>query len=205
MSFVLTEIDLPIRIHPDNPMTDAEFMRFCAANEPMRCERDANGEIVVMSPTWSETSSKNSYLNYQLTKFAEETGSGKPFDSSGGFTLPDSSVLSPDGAWISWQRWNALTDEHRHGFARICPQFVIELRSETDRLPEIREKMAMWIANGAELAWLIDPERKVVEVYRPGEEPEIHEQPSSVQGSGPVAGFELVMARIWGQTSAKWE
>jgi len=178
-------------------MSDEEFLRFCKENEPMRCERDANGEIILMSPTWSETSSRNSYLTYQVTKFAEETGSGKPFDSSGGFILPDGSLRSPDAAWISWQRWNALTDEQRRGFARVCPQFVIELRSESDRLPDVQETMGMWMANGTEVAWLIDPIEKAVTIYRPGDQPEHLTQPTSVQGTGPIAGFELVMARIW--------
>ena len=185
------------RFRPETPMSDEEFLRFCKENEPMRCERDANGEIILMSPTWSETSSKNSYLTYQVTKFAEETGSGKPFDSSGAFILPDGSLRSPDAAWISWQRWNALTDEHRRGVARVCPQFVIELRSESDRLPDVQETMGMWMANGTEVAWLIDPIEKAVTIYRPGEQPEHLAHPTSVQGTGPIAGFELVMSRIW--------
>jgi Uma2 family endonuclease len=197
MSHSPAAIDHVVRFRPESPMSDDEFVRFCAANEPMRCERDANGEIIVMSPTWSETSRKNSYLNYQVTKFAEETGSGISFDSGGGFTLPDNSVRSPDAAWISWQRWNALSQEQRHGFARICPQFVVELRSESDRLADVQEKMRMWIANGAEIAWLIDPQEKIVTIYRPNQQPETHTHPTSVQGDGPIAGFELIMDRIW--------
>jgi Uma2 family endonuclease len=197
MSLVLSEIELPVRIKTDTPMSDDEFMRFCAANEPTRFERDANGEIIVMSPTWSETSRWNSYLNYQLAKWAEETNSGISFDSNGGFTLPDNSVRAADASWISWMRWNALSDQQRRGFARVCPQFVIELRSDSDRLADAREKMQMWTRNGAEVAWLIDPVEKTVAIYRPNEEPEQIAEPSSVQGSGPIAGFELVMSRIW--------
>jgi Uma2 family endonuclease len=139
-------------------MSDDEFLRFCKENEPMRCERDASGEIILMSPTWGETSNRNSYLNYRLVKWAEETDSGMTFDSSGGFTLPDGSLRSPDCAWISWPRWNALSDEERHGFPRTCPQFLIELRSESDRLPDMTEKMRMWMQSGAEVAWLVDPQ-----------------------------------------------
>jgi Uma2 family endonuclease len=98
---------------------------------------------------------------------------------------------------MSFRRRNALSQEQRQSFAQLCPEFVIEVRSETDRLPPLQEKMQLWIANGAELAWLIDPSRKVVEIYRPGQQPEIHENPTSVQGTGPIAGFELVMDRIW--------
>ena len=124
MSLAPAQVEASVRrFRPETPMSDEEFLRFCKENEPMHCERDANGEIILMSPTWSETSSKNSYLNYRLMKWAEEAGSGITFDSSGGFTLPDGCLRSPDCAWVSWRRWNALSDEERHGFARICPQF----------------------------------------------------------------------------------
>ena len=112
--------------------------------------------------------------------------------------MPDTSMRAPDAAWVSWQRWNALPRTEQERFGHVVPEFVIELRSKKDRLPELRAKMQKWIANGVELAWLVDPQRKVVEIYRLGEGPEVHEQPTSVQGSGPVAGFELVMDRIWG-------
>jgi Uma2 family endonuclease len=98
---------------------------------------------------------------------------------------------------MSWERWHGLTPEQRKGFARVCPEFVIEVRSETDRLKPLQEKMQSWVANGAEVAWLIDPERRVVEVYHPGEAAQVLYDPTSVQGDGPVRGFELVMQRIW--------
>jgi Uma2 family endonuclease len=106
-------------------------------------------------------------------------------------------MRAPDAAWISFERLKPLSDQERAGFAPVCPEFVIELRSPSDRLKVLQAKMEMWIANGAEVAWLIDPERRVVEIYRPGESPEVLHEPSSVQGTGPVAGFELVMARVW--------
>jgi Uma2 family endonuclease len=99
---------------------------------------------------------------------------------------------------MSRERWNALAPKERKRFGHVTPEFVIELRSESDALAALQEKMTTWIANGVELAWLIDPKRRVVEVYRPGESAEIHQNPTSVQGSGPVRGFELVMARVWG-------
>jgi Uma2 family endonuclease len=199
MSLAHAQVEVSVRrFRPERPMSDEEFLRFCKENEPMRCERDASGEIILMSPTWSETSNKNSYLNYRLMKWTEETDSGMTFDSSGGFTLPDGSLRSPDCAWISWRRWNALSAEERHGFSRTCPQFLIELRSESDRLLDMAEKMRMWMASGAEVAWLIDPQEKTVTIYRAGQEPECLVDPTSVQGTGPVAGFELAMARVWG-------
>ena len=196
MSFALTEVELPIRIHRESPMTDDEFMSFCAANEPLRFERDANGEVIVMSPTGTDGSEVEGDVYLELGNWARADGRGRAYPATAGFKLPDTSVRAADAAWMSFRRRNALSPKQRKSFAQLCPEFVIEVRSETDRLPPLQEKMAIWIANGAELAWLIDPERKVVEVYRPGEEPEIHEQPTSVHGSGPVAGFELVMDRI---------
>jgi Uma2 family endonuclease len=198
MSLSLTETELPLRLRPERALTDEELLRFCKENEPMRVERDATGELILMSPTWTDTSNKNGYLTYQIFKWVEETNSGVAFDSNGGFTLPDGSMRSPDAAWISWQVWNALPPEGRQGYARICPQFVVELCSASDVLSELREKMDMWIANGAEVAWMIDPIEKAVTIYRTREEPDRRYDPTSVQGTGPVEGFELVMARIWG-------
>jgi Uma2 family endonuclease len=90
-----------------------------------------------------------------------------------------------------------LSEEQTTGFAPVCPEFVIELRSPSDNLADLQAKMEMWIANGAEVAWLVDPLEKAVTIYRPGEQPEVLAQPTSVQGTGPIAGFELVLARIW--------
>lgn len=198
MALALNQIELPVRLRTEVPMSDDEFMRFCAANEPNRFERDANGEIIVMSPVWTEGAGRESDVGTELAIWARTDGRGKYYGPSAGFTLPDSSVRAADAHWVSWARWNALTPEQRAGFARICPDFVIEVRSESDRLKTLREKMEMWIANGAEVAWLIDPIERAVTVYRPDAEPEEHVNPSSVQGTGPIAGFELVLARVWG-------
>ena len=129
--------------------------------------------------------------------WAYQDGRGKTFDATGGFTLPDGSMRMPDAAWVSWQRWNALPREQQKKFGRVVPEFVIELRSETDRLLDLQTKMQLWIANGVNIAWLIDPYEKVVTIYRPGDGLEHLAQPASVKGTGPIAGFELVMARIW--------
>jgi len=198
MNLALADLELPIRIRLDRPMTDEELGRFCSENEPYQVERDANGELIVMSPNWTEGGGLEGEVGRHLGNWAEADGRGKYFGSSSGFTLADTSLRAADAAWVSWDRWHALTPEQRGKVVRICPDFVIEVRSGTDRLPPLREKMEIWIANGAELAWLIDPERKVVEIYRPGEAREIHETPTSVQGTGPVRGFELVMSKIWG-------
>ncbi|MBN9617710.1 MAG: Uma2 family endonuclease [Acidobacteriales bacterium] len=188
---------LPLRFRPATPMSDEELMRFSAANEVLRVERDANGEILVMTPAGSRTSKINMRIGRLLDEWAEADGRGVAFDSNGGFTLPDGSMRAADAAWVALPRWKALSDADQSRYAPLCPDFVIELRSPTDSLSELREKMQQWIANGAQLAWLIDPIERAVSIYRPGEEPEVHQYPTSVQGNGVMAGFELVMARIW--------
>jgi len=198
MNVALPEMDQSVRLRFQRPMTDEELMRFCAANEMVRVERDANGELILMSPTGTGTGRINSELNFQLAAWARETNSGVTFDSNAGFTLPDGSMRSPDAAWIAWPRWNALTKEEQERFAPICPEFVIELRSPSDSLPELQAKMRLWVANGAEVAWLVDPARKTVEVYRPGREAEVVAGGSAVEGAGPVAGFVLELGRVWG-------
>jgi Uma2 family endonuclease len=198
MNVALPEIDQPVRLRFERPMTDEELMRFCAANEMVRVERDANGELILMSPSGSGTGRTNSELIYQLAAWARETNSGATFDSNAGFTLPDGSMRSPDAAWIAWPRWNALSREEQEGFAPICPEFVIELRSPSDSLPELQAKMRLWVANGAQVGWLVDPSRKTVEVYRAGREVAVVEGGSVVEGDGPLAGFVLELGRVWG-------
>jgi Uma2 family endonuclease len=197
MNINLSEIELPVRLRLERPMTDEELMRFCAANEVLRVEREPNGEILVMTPAGFKTSRMNSRITRLLDEWAEADGRGVTTDSNGGYTLPDGSMRAPDGAWVESRRWQALSAEQQTGYAPVCPDFVIELRSPSDRLRDVEAKMAQWIANGARVGWLIDPERKVVAIYRAGQAAEVLEDPSSVQGDGPVAGFELVMARVW--------
>ncbi len=198
MQFDLHELQLPVRLRTGRPMTDYELMRFSRVNEPLRIEQEGNGDLVIMSPTGLEGSGANAELTADLMIWARGDGRGKVFDSNAGFRLPDGSVRAPDGAWVSWGRWNALTREQQKRFAPLCPEFVIELRSENDGLRDLRAKMDMWLSQGAELAWLIDPERKVVEIYRPGRKTELIEGASAIYGDGPLGGFVLELGRIWG-------
>ncbi len=198
MTFSLIDLPLPVRLRTEKPLTDEELLNFSSGNDPLRVEREANGELIVMSPTGTEGGSMETDIASELWVWAREDGRGRALGSNTGFRLSDSSVRAADAAWISWPRWNSLPPVEREGFAQICPEFIIELRSKTDRLPDVQAKMQMWIANGVELAWLIDPERKVIEIYRPGEATEIHQNPTSIQGTGPIRGFELVLQRIWG-------
>jgi Uma2 family endonuclease len=197
MNLALNDIDLPIRLRFESPMTDDEFMSFCRVNEPWQFERDANGEILVMSPTGIRGVRAESRVYLELGIWARADGRGEAFNSNAGFKLPDSSIRAADAAWVSLRRLNSLNDPNMDGFPPICPEFVIEIRSNSDRLPPLKAKMLKWIASGAELAWLIDPQEKTVTIYRPGQEPDSLFDPISVQGDGPVAGFELVMEKIW--------
>jgi len=198
MNLVLEHIELPIRIRMGRNLTDDELLEFCLANEPARVERDANGELIVMSPNFSDGGAVEGDVYLELGVWARQDGRGKTFGPNSGFTLPDGSMRAADAAWIAWERWNALTDAQKHSYSPICPEFVIEVRSAKDRLPALQQRMLEWIANGAELAWLIDPKTRVVEVYRRDDEVEVHQNPTSVQGTGPMRGFELVVARVWG-------
>jgi len=197
MNFALSEIELPVRLRFERPMTDDELMRFCAENELVRVERERNGEILVMTPAGFGTGKMNSRIVRLLDEWAESDGRGVVTDSNAGYTLPDGSMRAPDVAWVANRRWQALSKEDQRRFAPICPDFVIELRSPSDKLPDLHAKMAQWIANGAQVAWLIDPEEKSVTIYRPGDQPEHLVHATSVQGTGPIAGFELVLSRIW--------
>ena len=188
----------PMRLRLEEPMSDEQLMAFSRENKLLRIEREANGELTIMSPTGTEGALHEGDVFGDLLIWARKDGRGRALNSNAGVKLSDNSVRAADAAWISAARLGSGLGNERKGYARLCPEFVIKVRSAGDRLKPLREKMTMWTANGAELAWLIDPVRKVVEVYRPEAEVEVYDQPTSVQGTGPVAGFELVMQGIWG-------
>jgi Uma2 family endonuclease len=197
MTSTLAGMRPPFRFRPETPMSDEDLIRFCAANDIARVEREVDGEILVMSPAGNRTGRRNAAIVSALDVWAQKDGRGYVFDSSTGFTLADGSMRSPDAAWVEAARWNALSKEDQNRFSPICPDFLIELRSASDDLSALEVKMERWIANGAQLTWLIDPERQVVAVYRPDEQPQVHHHPTSIAGNGVVAGFQLTMARIW--------
>ncbi|WP_353063394.1 Uma2 family endonuclease [Tunturibacter psychrotolerans] len=187
----------PFRFRPETPMSDEDLMRFCAANDIARVEREVDGEILVMSPAGNRTGRRNAAIISALDTWAQKDGRGYVFDSSTGFTLPDGSMRSPDASWVEASRWNALSRVDQNRFSPICPDFLIELRSQSDELSALEAKMTRWIASGAKLAWLIDAEREIVGIYRPGAALETFQRPGSIQGSGVVDGFTLDLARIW--------
>lgn len=179
-------------------MTEAEFLDFCMRNDEARIERDSSGEIIIMPPAFSETGAQNFELSGQFSVWSKADGTGQAFDSSTGFTLPNGAVRSPDLSWIRDEHWDALSEEDRYGFAHICPDFVVELRSKTDRLPALTAKMNEYIGNGAMLGWLIDPIEKKVHVYRPDREAEEIDNPSELAGEPLLKGFVLDLVSIWG-------
>ena len=188
---------LSLKLRPVVRLSDDEFFEFCQLNRDLRIERNAGGGITIMPPAGGETSDRNSEINMQLRLWAKRDGTGVTFDSSGGFVLPNEAMLSPDAAWVSRDRFEALTAEQRTKFPPLCPDFVIELRSPTDSLPVLRSKMQEYIDNGARLGWLIDPREGQVHVYRPGSPVEFLQQPQNVSADPVLPGFTLDMADIW--------
>ncbi|MEG3970619.1 Uma2 family endonuclease [Microcoleus sp. T2B6] len=177
-------------------LTDEQFFQLCQHNRDYQFERTASGELIIMPPTGSETSRRNADLTSQLRVWNRETKLGVVFDSSGGFTLPNGADRSPDASWVKKERWDALTPEQKDSFAPLCPDFVVELRSRTDSLKKLQEKMQEYIENGAKLGWLIDRQNRRVEIYRPGQDVEIIENPATLSGEDVLPGFVLNLEEI---------
>ena len=181
----------------ETKLTEEQFGRFCQENPELRIELTAQGELVIMPPTGSETGRRNNRLAYRVTAWADIDGSGVVFDSSTLFTLPNGAKCSPDVSWVRRERWEALSTEQREGFAPLGPDFVAELRSPTDRLSFLQEKMQEYIANGARLGWLIDPLEKRAYVYRPGQPVEMLDDPPLLRGDPVLPGFVLHVRELW--------
>jgi Uma2 family endonuclease len=187
---------LPRVLVLDPPMTDEEFEALCRGNDNVQFERTKEGAIRMKPPAGGWTSSGNQEIAGQLYSWWRLHQHGRVFDSSGGFRLPDGSTLSPDASYLSEERLKKLPKGGLRSFPRVCPDFVIELLSESDTLEGLKSKMADWISNGALLAWLVDPYERQVFVYRPRQKPE-RVTGSKVTGEDPVNGFELDLARVW--------
>ncbi len=178
-------------------LTDEQFEKLCWDNPDLRIELTSRGELIVMPPTGLETGWRNSILTHRLTEWAQRDGSGLAFDSSTLFTLPDGSKRSPDASWIRRERVQQLSKKERKGFALIAPDFVIELRSPSDRRSVLEEKMLDYIGNGVRLAWLIDPEAMRVFVYRPTQAVEALDNPTIISAEPELPGFILNVQEIW--------
>jgi Uma2 family endonuclease len=201
MSTIFSPIDLHVPpnfiVDVHSVLTGEDFDQLVRDNPELRMELTATGELILMSPTGSKTGLLNAELNLQFGTWAKTNRGGVVFDSSTLFTLPSGARRSPDLSWVKRERWDALTDEEQESFAPLCPDFVIELRSRSDNLPPLEDKMLEYIANGALMAWLVDPLRKRVYIYRPNRTAEILEDPESVSGDPELPGFKLDMQALW--------
>lgn len=174
--------DIDVKGSVSDAMTENEFFNFCQQNESLRIERDEKGQIFIMAPTGSETGNINFKLVAEIAFWNKVQKSGVAFDSSTGFTLPDNSVLSPDVSWMRNKKWNKIPKKDKVKFAHVCPDFIVELKSKSDNINYLKNKMLKWIKNGCSLAWLINPESSTVYIYR---------QDGSVD---KVSGFETILS-----------
>ena len=181
-------------------ITDEQFYQLSVANEEWRFELTAEGELIIMSPTGGESGIRNSDMNLDLGSWNRQTQLGKVFDSSTVFRLPNGAKRSPDASWVLRSRWEALSSEDKRKFPPLCPDFVMELRSQTDSLEKLRLKMLDYRANGCRLGWLIDPQTPLVEIYRLSQDVETinfsFDQPPTLSGEDVLPGFLLDLTLI---------
>jgi Uma2 family endonuclease len=188
---------LIVQLRPVLDLTDEQFLELSQLNRDLRMELTAQGELIIMPPTGGEAGDRNAELTMQLRLWAKRDGTGSTFDSSTGFRLPNKAVRSPDASWVRNSRLDSLTPDQMKKFIPLCPDFVVELRSPTDSLKVVQEKMQEYIENGALLGWLLDPEQRRVYVYRPDQPVEEMREPASLAGDPLHPGFVLNLTEIW--------
>ena len=179
-------------------VTQEQFTTLAVANRDLRLERTAQGELIVNPPTGWETGKRNWSISGELYLWWRQCGEpGQAFDSSTGFILPNGAIRSPDASWVSGERWETLTPEDKETFAKICPDFIVELRSSSDQISNLQAKMREYMDNGAKLGWLIDPQQHRVEIYRSGLAVEVLDNPTELSGENILSGFVLQLNRVW--------
>lgn len=178
-------------------VSDKAYLDYCEAHPDLRIERTAEGEIVIVPPAGYESDYRGNKVSTQLDRWAEKDGRGTASGPTAQFFLPDGSALSPDAAWTSNELLSKASREEKKRFPYLCPEFVIEVLSPSDRLGKAKEKMELWIANGAQLAWLIDADAQTVYVYQPNQPVETRKGVAKLAGRGPVKGFVLQLRAIW--------
>ncbi len=178
-------------------ISDRALEQLCRENPDLRFETDANGKLIIMSPTGSQSGKRNADLIYQVQSWNRQYKLGEVFDSSTGFKLANGATRSPDVSWIAIERWNSLSDKQKRGFAPIDPDFAIELMSPTDNLSETRQKMMEYVICGVKLGWLINPDQKEVEIYRSGRDKEILTNPNSLSGEDILPGLNVDLSDIF--------
>ena len=189
---------LIVQLPPSMQMTDEQFFEFCQVNRDLRIERNKLGELVIMPPTGSETGNREGNISGQLWVWSEQDGTGITFSSSTGFKLSTGAERSPDASWIKLERWNTLSAEQQRKFAPICPDFVVELKSPSDNLQTLKEKMEEYMKEpGIQLGWLIDRNYRQVYIYRPGLPEECLDNPTNISGELVLSGFILNMSKVW--------
>lgn len=188
---------LIVHLQPVLDLSDEQLFEFAGINRDLRIERNAQGELIIMPPTGGETGRRNAEITIQLGVWAKRDGRGATFDSSTGFRLSNGAVRSPDASWVARSRLANISDEEKQKFIPLSPDFVIELRSVTDSLSLLREKMQEYLDNGTQLGLLLDPEQRRVYVYRAGAEVEELIGPESVSGEPLLPGFVLDLREIW--------
>ena len=187
-----------IQLPPPMQFTDEKFAQLVDLNKDLRLELSAEGKLVIMSPTGGETGNRNFDLLGQLWFWNLQNNLGRAFDSSTGFKLPKGGTRSPDASWIRTARWDNLTPEQRKKFLPLCPDFAVELVSESDDLADTQAKMREYLANGLQLGWLINPHDQQVEIYRPDQPPEVLQSPTTLSGEDVLPGFVLNLQPIFG-------
>ena len=200
MSAIALQTDqnaLTLHFGPVLRMDRHEFFEFCQANPDLRMELTCEGDVIVLPPTGSKSGQRNFTFIGQFGVWMQSDETGFGFDSSAGFTLPNGAVRAPDLAWIQKERWEVLSEDEQEEFAPVCPDFVVELLSRTDRLDTIKDKMQEYIDNGAQLGWLIDPRERNVYVYRPDEEVVCLSDPETISGDPLLPNFEFDVRRLW--------
>ena len=198
---MLPAIELPpfktFQLRPIEPMSDEAFFEFCQRNKELRIERTATGEIIMDMPAGGESSYANGMLFLMIANWALENENGVTFESSAGFILPNGATRSPDVAWVKRERLAHLTQTQKKKFLPVSPNFVIELRSPSDSLTELKRKMEEYVDNGVELGWLINPEWQEVWVYRPNHPPQHLQQPQTLHGDPELPKLQVELETIW--------
>jgi Uma2 family endonuclease len=200
MTKVITQVEpagFLLHLRPVIELTDDQLFELCQINQELWIERTAEGDLVIMPPEGWETGSRGITLGTLLTQWAWQDGTGVTSGSSAGFILPNGAMRAPDAAWVLRSRLAALTADQKQKFLPLCPDFVVEIRSPSDRLSMAQEKMQEYLDNGARLGWLIDPHGRVVYVYRPNQPVERLENPATLSGDPVLPGFVLDLQKIW--------
>jgi Uma2 family endonuclease len=197
--FVPMEVLDPIQLHtrPAIEMSDDQFFDFCQINRDLRMERTAEGDILIMTPEAASSGSGGSRLNYYFESWGETNDSGRFFGPATGFKLPNGAIRAPDISWVLKERLKTVSRDDWNKFLPLCPDFVLELRSPSDRLAALRAKMEEYIANGARMGWLLDAGRRQVHIYRPGVAPQILDNPGEISGDPVLPNFKLSVPKIW--------